>query len=427
MKLVITILIALGLAVGVALMSANDPGYVVLAKDPYVVRLPLLLFGLLLFIGFVLLYLLFNAIGGAFRLPKRYAQWRNQRNENNAHKYTMTGYAGLIAGDWYKAERVLLKKLEYNKTPLMNYLGAAYAAQQQGNMLQRNRYFDEALARHPTHQLAINLTRARLLYQAGEFSESRHCLEILRTSAPKNVPVVRLLADTYARVGAWSSLVDLVPVLKKLNAFPAQEMNQREQLAYDHLIASPALLPDGNRPATTWKSLPAARRKDPKMAASYARSLIEAREFQVAEKHLRSALNRKLDAELIYLYGMVESTLLEYQIQLVESIAKKQKQYRDHPDLLLTLARLYQRNQEYDKAKQHFKRVISAGGRDEAFMDLGALLEDMGDTDEALFYLKKGVQAMIDTNQSTTQQITLLEYGNESDATTTEEVMPVVR
>ena len=427
MRLVITILITLTLAVSVALMSANDPGYVVFSKDPYVVRLPLLLFGLLLFIGFALLYLLFNAISSTFRLPKRYAQWRNQHNENNSHRHTMMGYAGLIEGNWVKAERALLKKLEYNKTPLMNYLGAAYAAQQQGYMTQRNQYLDDALAQHPEHKLAINLTRARLLYQAGEMAEARNCLEILRHNVPKNIPVVRLLADTYQALGDWYSLADLVPALKKLNAFTKQEMNRKEQIAYDNLIDSP-LLADDNAPAITWKSLSSTRKKDHKMVASYVRRLIKKNQFQEAEKQLRHALNRKFDAELIYLYGMVESPYIEYQIQLVESIAKKKKQYSNHPDLLLTLAKLYRLNQEYDKAMQHFKQAISAGGRNETYMSLAALLEDMGETDAALFYIKQGIATMNADQPTGEYETMLLDYANESDAIRIDkDVMPVVR
>ncbi|WP_424946936.1 heme biosynthesis protein HemY [Candidatus Spongiihabitans sp.] len=399
MKLVVTIILALAVAVGLALAAMDDPGYVTLARDPYVVRLPLLLFVLLLALGFVALYLLFNFIAGLFRVPKRYRQWRTQSNENNAHKHTMAGYAGLIEGNWAKAEQALLKKLEYNKTPLMNYLGAAYAAQQQGHTAQRNQYLDDALKKHPRHQLAINLARARLLYKAGEITESRNYLENLRKSVPKNVAVARLLADAYQALGDWSSLVDLVPALKKLNAYPEQEMSHRERLAYDNLMASPALLHDElhdepGRPATAWKSLPAAKRKNPQMIASYVTQLIKAGKFKQAEKDLRSALNRKFDAELMYLYGRVESPFLEYQIQLVESISKKQKQYSAHPDLLLTLARLYRYNGEYEKAKQYFKQSIAAGGRHEAFMDLGSLLEQTGDKDGALFHIKKGVEAM---------------------------------
>jgi len=424
MNLVITIIIALAVAVGLALVSMNDPGYVVLSRDPYVVRLPLLMFVLLIGLAFVLLYLLFNFLAGLFRAPKRYGKWRDQSNENSAHKHTMLGYAGLIEGNWSKAETSLLKKLEHNKTPLMNYLGAAYAAQQQGNLAGRNQYLDEALEKHAGQSLAIDLTRARLLYQAGEIPESRNCLEDLRKRAPRNVAVVRLLADTYNELGDWTSLSALAPTMKKLKAFPEEELNKREQLAYDNIVGSPALLQgDADRPAATWKSLPKNKKKEPEMIAGYVRQLIKAEDYKQAEKELRTALNRKFDPELVYLYGKVESPYLEYQIQLAETLARK---HPGHPDLLLTMARLYRFNKEDDKAKEFYKQAITAGGREEAYLDLASLLEQMGDNDAALFFMKKGLAAINPETEYGTPagEIVLLEDNAGSDA---KDVMPVVR
>jgi len=424
MKLIFTVIIALAIAVGLALVSMNDPGYVVLSRDPYVVRLPLLMFVLLIFLGFVLLYLLFNFIAGVFRAPKRYRKWREQGSENNAHKHTMLGYAGLIEGNWSRAEASLLKKLEHNKTPLMNYLGAAYAAQQQGHLVRRNQYLNDALEKHPRQQLAIDLTRARLLYQAGELSESRNCLEGLRKSAPKNVPVVRLLADVYKELSDWASLVGLVPAMKKLAAFSGDELKQREQLAYDKMVSSPALLQgESDRPATSWKALPSAKRKDPELVASYVKQLIKSGKLKEAEDALRTALNRKFNPELIYLYGKVESPFLEYQIQLAESLNTKHK---DHPELLLTLARLYQFNNDLQKSADYFKRSIAAGGRDEAYMELGSLMEQLGDKDAALFFIKKGAAALdpepdIMLNTAEGEVVLLEDAGRE-----TRDVMPVV-
>lgn len=427
MKLIITIIIALAVAVGLAMLSMEDPGYVVLSRDPYIVRLPLLMFVLILFLGFAVLYMLFNFIVGVFRVPKRYGKWRDQSKENSAHKHTMLGYAGLIEGNWSKAEQALLKKLEHNKTPLMNYLGAAYAAQQQGQLARRNQYLDDALEKHPGHQRAINLTRARLLYQAGEFAESRNHLEALRKGASKNIPVVRLLSDVYKELGDWSSLIKLLPVLKKLDAFSEEEIIQREQLAFDNLVSSPALLQGGaDRNKTAWKSLPSSKRKDPKLVAKFVSQLIKADKLKEAEKELRTALNRKFDSELIYLYGKVNSSYLEYQIQLAESLLKK---HSENADLQITLARLYRYNHEYEKSRNHYKLSITAGGRNEAYTDLGALLEQMGEKETALFYLKKGIAALYSQNGEkvdapASDEIVLLEDGSGVDA---KEVMPVIR
>ena len=393
MKLFITILIALILSVGLGVLAIDDPGYVVLTREPYVVRLPLLLFIGVLFLTFVLLYLLLNFIASLFQAPEKYRKWRIRRQENSAQQHTMQGYAYLIEGNWSKAESALLKKLEFNKTPLMNYLGAAYSAQQQGMMERRNHYLDEALARHPANELAINLTRARLLYQAGSLAESRDYLEKLRTTSSRNAAVARLLADVYRELADWDSLTRLGTSLKKLEAFPEKEIKDREQYAFEQLIASPALLQgEPGRSAKTWKSLPAKKRKDPDMVASYVNHLIKADQLKEAEKELRSALNRGLDKKLVNLYGKVKSPYVRYQIELVESFIKR---YGNDPDLLLALARLYRYEKNYAKAKELYRESIEAGGQDEACLDLASLLEQMGETDAALFFFKKGAGGLL--------------------------------
>ncbi len=394
MKLFATTIIALILSVGLGMLAVDDPGYVVLTRDPYVVRLPLLLFIGILFLAFVLLYLSLNFIASLFRAPEKYRKWRIRSQENSAQQHTMQGYAYLIEGNWSKAESALLKKLEFNKTPLMNYLGAAYAAQQQGLMDRRNRYLDEALARHPSNELAINLTRARLLYHAGEVAESRDYLEKLRTTSSGNAAVARLLADVYKDLEDWDSLTGLVAALRKLEAFPEEETKTREQHAFEQLISSPALLQgEPDRSAKTWKSLPGKKRKDPDMIVTYVNQLIKADKLKEAEKELRTALNRRgLDKKLVSLYGKVRSPYVHYQIELVESFMKR---HGNDPDLLLALARLYRYEKNYPKAKDLYKKSIEAGAQDEACLDLASLLEQMGETDAALFFFKKGVGGLL--------------------------------
>ena len=104
----------------------------VLSRDPYTVRMPLALFALFLIAVFAALYLLFNFIVGLFRTPKRIGKWRKGKQEIGAQQVTMRGFASLIEGDWNEAEGHLLSRLDHNNASLMNYLGAAYAAQAAG-------------------------------------------------------------------------------------------------------------------------------------------------------------------------------------------------------------------------------------------------------------------------------------------------------
>ncbi len=392
MKLVITLIITLGVAVGFGLIALEDPGYVVLARAPYTVRLPLALFALGALVVFACLYLLFNFIATVLRMPRKARAWQQRRNQTHAQIHTMKGYAKLIEGDWQSAEKNLLTHLPDNQSPLMNYLGAAFAAQQRGHLQRRDQYLADAYTQHPQQRLAISLTAARLHNQAGELAASRDVLEKLRRIAPKNVPAVRLLADVYRQLEDWNSLAALMPSLARLKAFSQQELAMRENQAYRHYLCSPALLQgDRNRPKEAFQSLPAARRRDPQVIAGYATQLQNAGEPILAEKIVRIALNRGWDAELANLYGMVKTPFTDDQIKLTKSWIKK---YGDHQELTLTLARLYRRDRRLMKARNLFSRVIAAG-RADVCAELGALLDEMGEKDAALHCYRQGLEAFV--------------------------------
>lgn len=397
MRLVIFILIALAGGLALSMYASHDPGYIVLSLDPYTVRLPLALFVLFLLMAFAVLYLLINAIVGLFRAPKKVKKWRKGKQELSAQQYTMKGFAGLIEGNWSDAEGNLLSKLDHNNASLMNYLGAAYAAQQQGQIDRRNQHLKAALDAHPRQELAIKLTRSRMQMQAGEFGDARDQLEYLRLSAPRNLAVARLLADVYRELNDWPALVQLMPALGKLKAFPEDELKAREKFALEHHLEAPALLQgDGSKIDETFKALPRKKKKDAAAVASYARQLIRSGEVERAESVIRKALNREWNPDLVKLYGLTETKHGRDQLKLLESWAKK---YGDDPQLTFAMARLHRRDNQLEKAKELYAQVVAATGDPEAIAEMGDLLEQMGDPESALLTYKQGLKAMAGPDQ----------------------------
>jgi len=392
-KLVITTLVTLGAAVGFVLLAVQDPGYVVVARAPHVVRMPLAFFVLAALVLFAALYLILNFIAGAARAPKRLREWRERRGRARAQTHTAHGYAGLIEGDWAEAERQLLSKMEYNQSPLLNYLGAAYSAQQQGNMRRRDRYLDEALARHPKQKLAITLTRARLHCQAGELAAARAALEDLRLTSPKSAAAARLLADIHRAQQDWAALAALLPALTRLRALPPAELDARRREAYQNYLALPGGDGDGEgdgdgdaagRAERKFNSLPRAARKDPAVIAGYCAGLVAAGRHDAAEKTLRRALNREWHAASAALYGQVEADA-EAQIKAAEAWEKK---YGERAELTLAQARIQRRARQLEKARGLFMRAVAGGAPARA--ELGSLLEEMGDKDAALRCYRQG-------------------------------------
>lgn len=393
MKLLITIIIALGVTVGFAMFALDDSGYLLIVYKPYTVKLPLVMFALTALFVFVALYLLFSVISKIINAPKNMREWSQRRGQSQAQIHTMQGYADLIVGEWTHAEKELLRKLQYNHSALLNHLGAAYAAQQQGSLPRRDQYLDEALQKYPQQQLAIVLTSARLHFQAGELTEAQGELETLKQMFPRNVSVVKLLADVYRELGDWKSLVRLMSTLAALKAYRREELASREKQAYERYLSSLTLTHDGNDDSAklteTFQALPTDRKRHPGIIAVYVRQLLKFDEHALAEKTLRKAIDRKWDAELVYLYGKTETSFGDRQIQNAEAWIRK---HGAQIDLTLTLARLYRRQGQVDKARKLFHQVIVDGKyEEEGRAGLGAVLEQMGDQDAALICYRQGI------------------------------------
>ncbi len=420
MKLFLIILAVIAVALGV--LAANDPGFVVLTRAPYEIRMPLILFVLLLFLFFMSLYLLLNFLSKVFSAPKKYRQWQKQVNQNSAGKHTMQGFAGLIEGNWSKAEVELLTKLEYNRMPLVNYLGAAYAAQQQGERIKRNEYLDDALEKFPDQHLAVNLTRARMLFQSGEFSEARDCLEQQRAKSSTNIPLHRLLVDVYQSLEDWNALILLMPKLRQLKAFGLSEIHHREAQAYQNMLRSNALLQGENKGyQQKWASLPTNIKKDPAALSIYVKHLMEAGEELQAEKLLRIALKREFDPNLMRLYGQVTIPKIEKQ-QITKQITFAESyrdQHGDNPEVLIALACLYRKHGQLDKSRELYLNAIDAGEPLRAMAGLATLFEKMGDSTSALVYYRRTLgllnrQSSLEKSKANNNEMVVLEVSKDA-------------
>ena len=144
MKILLIVIAVLAFGIWFGHASLNDPGLITIAREPYLIEMPLALFVLGSIAAFAVLYLLASYLFSIFRAPKKAAQWNKQRQSKNAQNDTLRGYARLIEGDWNAGEKDLTKRLDHCKTPLLNYLGAAYAAQQQQDYAKRDKYLDLA-------------------------------------------------------------------------------------------------------------------------------------------------------------------------------------------------------------------------------------------------------------------------------------------
>ncbi|MBT7812384.1 MAG: hypothetical protein HN549_02875, partial [Proteobacteria bacterium] len=172
----ILLLTAFVIALTLGLLAQDDPGYVLISRWPYEVEISLALLLAISIFGVVGIYFLVRSILRIFRTPSDIRSWQLAREHRRADHATLSGYARLIEGEWEEAEALLIAGLGKGSTPLLQYLGAAYAAQQRGDLENRDQYLLEARSQSPEHLTAIEITRARLLERAGQIDEARGVL-----------------------------------------------------------------------------------------------------------------------------------------------------------------------------------------------------------------------------------------------------------
>ena len=384
MTAIVLALIALAAALTLGLLAREDPGYVLISRWPYEIEVSLALFLAGLVLVLAVAYILIRILFRVFRAPRDLHRWQTRRRHDQADRATLTGYARLIEGEWEEAELALNEGLGRGSTPLLQYLGAAYAAQQRGDFEARDRYLSVAREDDPEHLEAIEITRARLLERAGQIDEARGVLEDLHEQGVRHRAVQRMLLGLMRSQHDWPALEGLLKRDRDLRALPRAELDSLRQEMHAQRLSQ------DSDSGSAWTRLTRRQRKDPVLQAAHARALINSGAGDAAERFLRKCIVRQWDSELVRLYGHAHSQQIEEQLRRAEQWAQRHK---DDPDLLMTLVRLYLANKDRQKARDHLLKAVRLGGSREDYLELGLLLESMGESDKALQCYRRGLQS----------------------------------
>ncbi len=395
MKLLALILTLLFVSVALTLLAIENPGYVLIVREPWSLEMPLTLFLLLLVVGVALLYFLWHLILRLYHIPRDVGQWRARRRIQGAHQGLLEGLLNLAEANWAQAEKRLLGDLRHSESPAVNYLAAAYAARGRGDEEKRDEYLALADRAAPQNRLAIGMTQARLHILSGEYEQALATIGQVRTLEPGHPPALRALAAVFRELRDWPGLVALIPELRKRQAMGEEEIAELELLAHRELLT--LSLPAGSLQVLekAWQTVPKGLRTHPTLIELYARQLMKQGEMDKAGAVLGEAVERTWDDRLAYLFGLTQTSKPESQLQRAETWLQTQA---DNPMLLLTLGRLAAAAQHQTKAQEYLQQAIALRELPEACQELGELLERAGQSDKARDYYRRGLKAAV-TNE----------------------------
>ena len=293
MKLLFAALAVLVGAVLLALLLREDPGYVLISYDVWSLESSLSLFVLAIVLGYLLLYVLVRTLSGACRLPGRVRGWRRQRQRERSRTALQHGMLALAEGHWKQAERRLVRRAGSSDVALLNYLGAARAAQQQGALERRDRYLHLAHESSPDGDLAVALTQAELQVARNQLEQALATLTQLRTREPGNTYVLQLLMRIYRELKDWVQLRELLPDLQRHQVLSVEEQRALEQRVHCELLRRASARSDPAALRAAWEQVPRSLRDDDQLLAEYVSHLIALEQAAEAEPLLRAAIRRR--------------------------------------------------------------------------------------------------------------------------------------
>ncbi len=98
MKFLIFMLVVLFASVTLALAVMHDPGYVLIARAPWSMEMPLTVFAVSLILGFGAVYFVVRASIRLWNTPRDVTQWRQRQRTGRAREALVHGLISLSEG-----------------------------------------------------------------------------------------------------------------------------------------------------------------------------------------------------------------------------------------------------------------------------------------------------------------------------------------
>ena len=373
MRRLIFFILVLIVAVWAGLLLRSDPGYVLLSYSNWTMEMSLWFAIVALLFSFLLLHWLIQFINFSSLLPQRLQRWFSRRRMRKANQIRNSGLIALAEGNWKVAEKNLVSTVKYSKSPLINYLAAAMAAQGAGDYAKRDEYLQLAHAAKPSASLAIGLTQAQLQILQKQQEQAVASLKHLHEIDPQHPYVLKMLQKLLKEVCDWHGIKELLPELRKNKILSADEFATLELQTYKHLLHAASNKDKGTVDAV-WNNLSRHLRNDAQLIEVYANYLVKNYYHVEAEKILHAAIKNHWQDNLVYLYGKLAGADIKYQFATAE---KWLKYHKNDATLFLTLGRLAIANKLWGKARSYLEMSLALKPSAEPYYELGLLHEQL--------------------------------------------------
>jgi HemY protein len=291
----------------------------------------------------------------------------------------------LVDGELEKAERLLAAAGEEGDWPLVAWLLAAEAAQEQDKVDVSQQYLEQASADR-RGRLVAGLMKARFALDDGHPEQARSELKVLADMAPRNKRILNTYAEVLERQKDWQTLCGLMPRLKR--AFGENDQARRERKAWLAWLQETARKPGFNDADSRreelrklWKDVPVRLKNDPAMVARYAGFLAQLGGGRGALNLVREQLDSQWDDRLPPVLEAIDDISPDDLLQVLEKWLVERP---GNAAVLITAGRVALKARLWGKAQGFFEAAANSSQSATALAELARLYRALGDTSKAM-------------------------------------------
>ena len=385
------VLIVLGFVVTIifSFVASDYPGYVRIYVGNWLVDIKLWVALALNIFILVTAMIAVSLLRRVFQSKKLWS-WFGQSGSKRAQQKTERGLIALLEGNWSSANKLLSRSASKSDAPLINYLAAAHAAHELGDIKEAELHLKKAYEDTSDSEFAVGIAQAQIQLQQNQLEQCLATLLRLKKQQENHPLVLKLLKNVYLRLEDWQQLLNLIPALKKITKTSGNSLEKPESLAWQKLFVQKTdelrhqrnLDSSAEILAALWKKMPDTLRFEPSLIETYAKQLIRLNNEGECEILLRKILSQHWDDNLIALYGVVNGKNTSEQLINAENWLKQKP---NNANLLLALGRLSLRNELWGKALEYFEASNRLQPNKQSYAELCRLSMNMNKNDQALF------------------------------------------
>jgi len=371
------------------LTQYEDPGYVLIGMGRWSIETSVMVFAVGQIIGFFLLYIFFRLMGVLFRLPSKLRHKGKNIKFNRSQEALIAGLVDSAEGNWEKAEKVLIKHASNSGAPLLHYLTAAKAAQSRGAIEKRDEYLRKATEQSGETDIAVGLTQAELHLSANQFDQALETLTKLHSIDSGHASILKLLHQTYQRVGDWEGLRKLIPSLHQNKILMEAEVKLLETETFGSLLRKAAEKGDAENIQQLWLTIPEHVQSFQGISTIYFAAMIEVGAGEKIQDKLVQTIVKGWDDTLLVLFANIQSQDSQKQLQIAEQWLAI---HSSNAVLLRILGKISKRCKQMEKAEQYLTKSVGIEPTVAAYQLLGDVLIEKGDQGKACDSYRKGLE-----------------------------------